>query len=238
MKYATIEWQGAHQNQPYSLDFNDVYFNTDSGIAETEYVFIKQNQLGERFLKLKDEAFTIIETGFGTGLNFYSAAAKFLTIAPENSKLHYISIEKFPISLENMQKMAQFWAEFSPISTEFLSQYIALKPNLNSFTIANHRIRVDLWLEDIATVLPLIKNPADAWFLDGFAPSKNTEMWSQEVFIEIARLSKPDSTFATFTSAGAVRRGLQAAGFNVQKHIGFGKKREMLCGSFMGNVTQ
>ena len=98
--------------------------------------------------------------------------------------------------------------------------------------MAGSRIQLALWAGDILDALPQISQKADAWFLDGFAPAKNAEMWSDEVFAHIARLSKPNTTFATFTSAGAVRRGLQVVGFNVQKHTGFGKKREMLSGVF------
>ena len=230
MQNANILWK---ENNLYSLDFNDIYFSTDDGLQETQHVFIAQNQLKERFAELKNETFTIIETGFGTGLNFYCAAAHFLALAPADATLHYFSIEKFLLTSNDMQKVASFWPQFQAISSEFLSKYADLKPGLNHIHIAGSLIAIRLQADDVLSALPKISQKADAWFMDGFAPAKNSEMWSDEVFKHIARLCKPDTTFATFTSAGAVRRGLQEVGFNVQKHKGFGKKREMLFGSFL-----
>ena len=236
MEYANIEWQGPNQNQPYSLDFNDVYFNSANGLDETEYVFIAQNQLQQRFINLTTSTFTIIETGFGTGLNFLCAALHFLALAPANSTLIYVSIEKHPLKYADMQKAIQLFLEMRPqfatISSEFLLSYANLKPNINEMNMAGSRIQLALQADDILSALPQISKKADAWFLDGFAPAKNVAMWSNEVFKQIARLSTPNTTFATFTSAGAVRRGLQSVGFEVKKQAGFGKKREMLYGKF------
>jgi len=229
MQFANLTWHG---NTPYSLDFNDIYFSTDDGPQETKHVFITQNQLKVRFSSLKNKQFTVIETGFGTGLNFYCTVADWLALAPLDTTLHYISIEKFPLNPEDMQRIANFWPQFALISNEFLPQYANLKPNSNNMSMADNRIQLALWAGDILEVLPQISQKADAWFLDGFAPAKNTDMWSKEVFEHIARLSTLDTTFATFTSAGAVRRGLQNVGFDVQKQAGFGKKREMLSGKF------
>ncbi len=233
MQFTPINWIN---NKPYSIEFNDIYFSTDDGLQETEHVFIAQNRLKERFAALKNETFTIIEAGFGTGLNFYCVAAHWLALAPTEATLHYISIEKFPLAPSDMQKVAQeflkSWPQFAPISSEFLSQYAHLTPNLNHINMAESSIQIALWAGDILSELSQISQKADAWFLDGFAPAKNAEMWSKEVFEHIARLSKSETTFATFTSAGAVRRGLQSVGFDVQKCAGFGKKREMLSGIF------
>ena len=105
MQNANILWK---ENNLYSLDFNDIYFSTDDGLQETQHVFIAQNQLKERFAELKNETFTIIETGFGTGLNFYCAAAHFLALTPADATLHYFSIEKFLLTSNDMQKVASF----------------------------------------------------------------------------------------------------------------------------------
>lgn len=238
MKFANIEWRNIDNNsQPYSIDFNDVYFNSESGLAETEYIFIAQNQLIQRFKNLSSPCFTIIETGFGTGLNFLCAAAYFLALAPANANLKYISIEKYPLKCEDMQKAMQLFLgmrpQFAEIASKFLLKYVNLNESLNEMNIAENRTQLDLWLGDIVNVLPQITEKSDAWFLDGFSPAKNADMWGNEVFKHMARLSKPEATFATFTSAGAVRRGLQAAGFEVKKQAGYGKKREMLFGSFL-----
>jgi tRNA 5-methylaminomethyl-2-thiouridine biosynthesis bifunctional protein len=227
--WANIRWG---RGQPYSLDFNDIYFNTEDGLQETEYVFIAQNLLQQRFSASDDSNFTIIETGFGTGLNFFCTSLHWLNCAPASAKLHYVSLEKYPLMAVDMEKVTQLYPQFRSISNELLEQYSYLQVGLNTICVANGRIQLSLWIGDVLDTLPRIQNKADAWFLDGFAPAKNAEMWSEQVFRHISRLSKLGTTFATFTSAGEVRRGLQNIGFNVQKCAGYGKKREMLSGQF------
>ena len=233
MQFANIEWR---DGQPYSIDFNDIYFSTDNGIKETGYVFLEQNQLSERFAGLKNKRFTIIETGFGTGLNFYCTASQWLASAPADKNLHFVSIEKFPLKIADLQKIIGIWPQLTLIASALIQEYSKLKAGLNTYYLFDNRIQLDLWIGDIADVLPKLECGADAWFLDGFAPAKNAEMWSTSMFKQLARLSQANTTFATFTSAGLVRRGLQDAGFEVRKLIGFGKKREMLCGNFVETV--
>lgn len=231
MQLSSIKWIN---NQPYSIDFNDIYFNSEDGLEETEYVFVEHNQLKQRFAALENSTFTIVETGFGTGLNFLAVAAHWLVLAPPNAILHYISIEKYPLKLEDLRRALAAWPQFAKISDEFLQHYANLKAGNNQISMAGRRIDINLQVGDVLDILPQIQNKADAWFLDGFAPAKNAAMWSSEVFAHMARLSKSNTTFATFTSASDVRRGLDNAGFKVEKHAGFGKKREMLNGVFLG----
>ena len=233
MQFSNIKWIN---NNPYSIDFNDIYFSTNDGLEETEYVFIEHNQLKQRFSSLENSRFTIVETGFGTGLNFLAVVAHWLALAPLDAELHYFSIEKYPLTLIDLTRAHALWPQFAEISSEFLQKYAKLKTGNNIFSMAGSRIQLSLQTDDISHALPQITQKADAWLLDGFAPAKNAEMWSNEVFTQIARLSKLNTTFATFTSAGVVRRGLQAVGFKVEKHTGFGKKREMLSGVFTGNA--
>ena len=233
MQFSKLEWIN---NQPYSLDFNDIYFNSQNGLQETEYVFIEHNQLKARFSSLEKESFTVIETGFGTGLNFLAVAAHWLALAPKHAQLRYISIEKFPLTLADLARTHSVWPQFAVISSELLQCYTNIKAGINTYSIAEGRIQLDLHADDISYTLPLISQKADAWLLDGFAPAKNAEMWSGHVFEHIANLSQNNTTFATFTSAGAVRRGLQTARFKVKKQVGFGKKREMLSGVFAGDA--
>lgn len=230
MQFSNIKWIN---NTPYSIDFNDIYFSTDDGLDETEYVFIQQNQLEQRFKSLKKNHFTIIETGFGTGLNFLVTCQHWLALAPETAQLHFISIEKFPLPLTDLLRAHALWPQFAKISSELLQQYSALEAGNNVFSMAEGRIQLALQVDDILQALPQIAQKADAWFLDGFAPAKNADMWSSMVCAHIARLSQANTTFATFTSAGDVRRGLQAVGFSIKKYPGFGKKREMLRGKFL-----
>ena len=229
MQFANLQW---NNNQPYSLDFDDVYYSADDGLAETEHVFIQHNHLTERFSNLSATEFTIIETGFGTGLNFLCAIQHWQTHAPSNATLHFVSIERYPLTCQDFIKATKNWPLFGEHISSLESAYARLSDGLNQFKCCNNRVQLDLWVGDVNHVLPQMNAIADAWFLDGFAPSKNSDMWSKTLFKDVARLSKPDTSFATFTSAGHVRRSLQNVGFTVKKVSGFGRKREMLCGTF------
>lgn len=228
---AALIWRNG---QPYSTAFDDVYFSSDDGLLETEYVFIQGNALISRWQSLADSSFTILETGFGTGLNFLCACKAWLEHAPANALLHFISVEKYPLRYADMQKALQHWQTLRPIASELLTQYETLL-NTGTTTLFNNRIRLQVLFGDATECLSKINTKADAWFLDGFAPSKNPQMWQPALFEQMARLSHSETTFATFTSAGVVRRGLAAAGFKVNKQPGFGKKREMISGYFMGS---
>lgn len=235
MQFAKLKW---NDQQPYSLDFDDVYYSVDNGLAETDHVFIHHNQLIERFKQLvtlasRSPTFTIIETGFGTGLNFFCAVQHFLAHAPANASLQFISTECAPLTLADFTKANQHWLVFNQMVSELANTYSQLTDGLNKLSCCDGRIKLDLWIGDVNQTFPQIQTAADAWFLDGFAPSKNGDMWSENLFQEIARLSQTNTTFSTFTSAGQVRRNLQAAGFKVNKVKGFGRKREMLSGAYL-----
>jgi tRNA 5-methylaminomethyl-2-thiouridine biosynthesis bifunctional protein len=228
---AALEWR---DGLPYSTAFNDVYFSSDNGLLETEYVFIQGNALVERWQSLADNNFTIMETGFGTGLNFLCACKYWLEHAPANAVLHFTSVEKYPLHPSDMVKALHHWPSLKPIADELLTQYETLL-NTGTAILFNNRIRLQVLFGDATACLSKLDTKADAWFLDGFAPSKNPEMWQQALFEQMTRLAHSQTTFATFTSAGMVRRGLAAAGFKVNKQPGFGKKREMISGYFIGN---
>ncbi|MES2499145.1 MAG: tRNA (5-methylaminomethyl-2-thiouridine)(34)-methyltransferase MnmD [Pseudomonadota bacterium] len=232
-----IEWRVNQDGspQPYSRIFQDVYYSSDNGLLETDYVFLQGNHLASRWQQLQKPTFTIIETGFGTGLNFLCAAQLWLNHAPQNAHLHFISTEKYPLKLPEITKTLQFWSELDNVSAEFLRTYETLSHDKNNIRLFDDRVQLTLLMGDAAASLEKLAQTADAWFLDGFSPAKNPEMWQPALFAQVARLSKSDTTFATFTSAGMVKRGLQAVGFQVNKQAGFGKKREMLTGHFTGH---
>lgn len=227
---ATIKWR---DGLPYSSAFDDVYFSSDNGLLETEYVFIAGNDLVNRWQTLAGNTFSIIETGFGTGLNFLCAAKHWLEHAPADAKLTFISLEKFPLTRSDMQQALLHWPTLQPLSDALLSNYASLLAH-GACTLFKQRIQLQLHIGDAVSELHNMHTKADAWFLDGFAPSKNPDMWQAALFAEMARLSHANTSFATFTSAGIVRRGLKDAGFNVLKKPGFGKKREMIHGGFLG----
>jgi len=228
---AALEWRGG---LPYSTAFNDVYFSSDDGLLETEHVFIQGNALVNRWQQLQGDSFTILETGFGTGLNFLCACKAWLAHAPANAVLHFISVEKHPLSAADMHKALLHWQALHASASELLTHYDTLLQT-GTASLFNRRIQLQVLFGDATAGLSGLDIKADAWFLDGFAPAKNPDMWQPALFAQMARLSNLQTTFATFTSAGIVRRGLTAAGFKVVKTPGFGRKREMITGHFIGN---
>lgn len=228
---ANIEWR---DGQPYASEFQDVYFSTDNGLLETDHVFLQGNHLAERWLDSDLPTFNIAETGFGTGLNFLCAVNIWLITNPKNAKLHYMSAEKYPLSLQDISTALNLWPQLKTVSEPLLAQYENLINGSNTISLYDNRVQLSLLIGDATACFSKVTCQVDAWFLDGFAPAKNPDMWQIELFQQMARLSNQSTTFATFTSAGDVRRGLMNAGFNVRKRIGFGKKREMLIGNFVG----
>ena len=240
IQYANIEWRKTKNNepQPYSLDFNDIYFSTDDGLQETNYVFIAHNQLKQRFSALTNETFCIAETGYGTGLNFLVIASHWLALAPKTANLRFISIEKYPFHPADFSYAINSWPQLFNQSSELIAQYKHLKIGFNCFKLLNN-IELHLYIGDVVDVLPNLQFAdeiwVNAWLLDGFAPSKNPNMWQYETLNQMARVSTSGTTFATFTSASSVRKTLEQVGFHIEKHPGFGKKREMLAGYFYGH---
>ncbi|MFL9711370.1 bifunctional tRNA (5-methylaminomethyl-2-thiouridine)(34)-methyltransferase MnmD/FAD-dependent 5-carboxymethylaminomethyl-2-thiouridine(34) oxidoreductase MnmC [Methylobacillus sp. Pita1] len=226
---ALLEW---HEGQPYSAHFGDVYFSRESGLEETRHVFLRHNQLAERWQAMQQDTFTIVETGFGTGLNFLCAWELWERIAPSHARLHFVSIEKFPLGHADLARALDLWPELRHYSAALLSEYHQIVPGWQRLVFCQGRVQLTLLIGDVLALLPQLNSRADAWFLDGFAPSRNPEMWQEELFATMAAFSHKQTTFATFTSAGIVKRGLQAAGFEVRKVAGHGRKREMLCGRF------
>ncbi len=222
-----LDWQ---DGQPVSRRFGDVYFSRASGIEEARHVFLHHNHLEERWRALPARArFVIGETGFGTGLNFLCAWQLWNECAPD-AILHYVSIEKYPLTADELAQTLSLWPQLGPWRDALLAQYRDLPPGWHRF-VFDGRVTLTIAVGDIAEVMPQLDMQADAWFLDGFAPARNPEMWSANTLDAIAHHSHTGSTFATYTAAGEVRRGLQAAGFIVERVKGHGSKREMLRGT-------
>ncbi|RUO41476.1 bifunctional tRNA (5-methylaminomethyl-2-thiouridine)(34)-methyltransferase MnmD/FAD-dependent 5-carboxymethylaminomethyl-2-thiouridine(34) oxidoreductase MnmC [Pseudidiomarina aestuarii] len=219
---------------PVATEFDDIYFSNDNGLAESRYVFLAQNDLPARWHQHSRSRFVVAETGFGTGLNVLALMQSFLTHAPSHLHLHIVSFEKYPLQVADMQRAHAQFPELAAYATELQEHYPAPEPGCHRRLLAGGRVTLDLWFGDLLDTLPqwlpTAKHVVDAWFLDGFAPDKNPQMWQPELYHAMASASAPASTFATFTAAGAVRRGLQAAGYTVSKAAGYGRKREMLRG--------
>ncbi|MCA1767883.1 MAG: tRNA (5-methylaminomethyl-2-thiouridine)(34)-methyltransferase MnmD, partial [Idiomarina sp.] len=226
---------------PVSTTFDDIYFSVDSGVDESQYVFLKQNGLPERWQSLSTHyCFTIAETGFGTGLNFLLAWKHFLEQAPQSTRLHFISFEKFPLSRQQLEQAYQLLKPVAELSAQFLEHYPATNPGCHRIILSQGRVILDLWIGDLNDLLPQwlpqAQQQIDTWFLDGFAPAKNPEMWQPTLYDAMAHTAHSETTFSTFTAAGSVRRALEQAGFTVNKTKGFGRKRDMLCGHY-NNAT-
>ena len=232
MKQAKIEWQ---QDQPLSSEFDDVYFSREDGIAETEYVFLQNNGLPDAW-KGKQQ-FVIGETGFGTGLNFLTTVLHWLETAEPDAQLYYYSVEKYPLSGQDIQKALSMWPVLSPLLNELLDAYPPAVSGFHCLQLYGNRVSLVLMLGDAQDMLKQMQVAVNAWYLDGFAPSKNPDMWTAALFKRMAQLSHQKTSFSTFTAAGFVRRGLAEAGFKVRKVKGFGDKREMLAGEFIESNT-
>ncbi|KTB86217.1 FAD-dependent cmnm(5)s(2)U34 oxidoreductase [Pseudomonas syringae pv. syringae PD2766] len=231
-RHAQIDWD-EHGN-PRSRDFSDVYFSTESGLDETRHVFLVQNDLHRRFTELPVGGRLIIgETGFGTGLNFLCAWQLFEACAPAGARLHFVSVEKYPLSRADLQRALALWPELSTFAQPLLDQYVAVHEGFQRLVFDDGRVTLTLLVGDALQMLPQLDGQIDAWFLDGFAPAKNPEMWTPELFAELARLSTSATTIGTFTSTGWVRRSLNAAGFKMKRVPGIGHKWEVLRGAFI-----
>ncbi|MBQ4831871.1 bifunctional tRNA (5-methylaminomethyl-2-thiouridine)(34)-methyltransferase MnmD/FAD-dependent 5-carboxymethylaminomethyl-2-thiouridine(34) oxidoreductase MnmC [Pseudoalteromonas sp. MMG010] len=241
------------QGTPVADHFDDVYFSNDDGLAESHYVFFQQNNIAQRLQNHDRDFFSIAETGFGTGLNFLNTWLQFKAhIAHrqhDNNKvqnqydksvnrLHFISFEKYPITKSDLTQALKAWPQLAHLSEQLLANYPITLAGCHRLEFENGAIVLDLYFGDVQTSINTMSYPAcgvvDAWYLDGFAPSKNPDMWQSSVFNSMVDISRSNATLATFTAAGFVRRGLIEAGFSIQKAKGFGRKREML----IGQLTQ
>ncbi len=227
LQTAELSWQAG---SPESERFGDIYFNRDGGIAETEYVFLQANHLKERFETLDKPSFVIAETGFGTGLNFLCARELWLSTTRPSQQLHFISCEKYPLAVEDLTRALEAFPQFRDGAHQLIDAYPSPVEGFYTLRFDGGRVLLTLLFGDASSQLPQLEAKVDSWFLDGFAPAKNPDLWTEELFKQIARLSRPGTRFATFTAAGLVRRGLQDVGFQVEKQPGFGRKREMLAG--------
>lgn len=224
MSHAKIIWD--ERGIPTSPDFGDVYFSPINGLDETRYVFLDGNNLEERFKNTSD-TITIIETGFGTGLNFLTVCDLWKKTAPKGAILHFISVEKYPVEFDDIQKAHAMFPELIEQSKELCKVYEeALTKTVNT----SKNIKLTLLIGDVCDILQQTPEKADAWLLDGFSPAKNPEMWNQDLYNLMYKHSNEGATLATFTAASHVRNGLSEAGFNITRRKGYAYKKHMTIG--------
>lgn len=227
-----LDW--SRDTAPAASDFGDIYFSVDGGLAETEAVYLTGCGLPQRWQGRSH--FTIGELGFGSGLNFLAAWRLWEQTRQEGAHLHFVSVEKFPFTASDLSRALAAWPELKTYAQRLMMLWPG--PVKGAHTLhMTPAVTLTLLHDDVNTALQNLSGAVDAWFLDGFSPAKNPAMWSPAVMQEVARLSAPGATIGTFTVAGAVRKALKDAEFDVQKKDGFGRKRQRLEAIFPGHDT-
>ena len=221
---------------PQSGRFGDVYFSREDGLSETRAVFLTGCGLPEAWTDRR--RFTVAELGFGTGLNIAALLDLWRREGPKDGRLHIFSVEGFPLSRDEAARALSNWPEIAEAAEALLAAWPAPTPGLHRMDLPGFNATLDLFIGEVETALAQWSGQADAWFLDGFAPSTNPGMWSDAVMDGIATRSAPGARVATFTVAGMVRRGLSERGFTVDKRPGHGRKRERLEARLPGPVSE
>ena len=216
---AEVLWRD--DKTPVSTRFDDPYFSLENGLAETRHVFLAGNDLPARFC----DGFHIAELGFGTGLNFLSTLAAW-DEANVPGTLRYTSFEAYPLDADDMARALDAFPALAPLARR-LVQYWRARRSCS----LRQDVHFTLIEGDARITLPEWDGAADAWFLDGFSPAKNPELWTVDLMQAVASQTQPNGTFATYTAAGAVRRALETAGFDVKRVPGYGRKRHMSVGN-------
>lgn len=214
------------EGAPRSGRFDDVYFSREDGLAESRAVFLAGCGLPDAWRDRR--RFTVAELGFGTGLNIAALLDMWRREGPPDGRLSIFSIEGFPLSRTEAARALGGWPEIAAAAGALLDGWPAPTPGFHRIDLPDFNATLDLVVGEAAWALSEWSGRADAWFLDGFAPSTNPDMWSEAVFDAVRDRSAPGARVATFTVAGAVRRGLSERGFVVEKRPGHGRKRERL----------
>jgi tRNA U34 5-methylaminomethyl-2-thiouridine-forming methyltransferase MnmC len=211
-----LDWRGG---VPVSVRFDDPFYSLEDGLAEARHVFLRGNGLPERFR----DGFAIAELGFGTGLNFV-AAAEAWAASGRAGRLHFTSFEAFPLDPGAAALALAAFPEAAPFADAILAALGGAED------VETRGVALSLVRGDARATVPRWEGRADAWFLDGFAPARNPELWEPALLRAVADRTRPGGTCATYSAAGAVRRALAEAGFEVARHPGYGRKRHMTAG--------
>lgn len=215
---------------PYSEAFGDVYHSADGGPAQSRHVFLAGNDLPARWRGR--DCYTVLETGFGLGLNFLETWRALEEDRQSSARLHFISVEKHPFDRHSLASAHARWPEHGLRSQSLLREWPLPLAGFHRLHFAGGRVTLTLLLGDAQHLLPQLVANVDAFYLDGFSPARNPQLWSPELFTQLARVAGPEATLASWTVAAGVRAGLAVAGFDLEKRPGFGAKREMLTGRY------
>ncbi len=226
LKKTEISWKA--DTVPYSDLYGDVYFSTENALAETEHTFL--GGIGAPDCWKGCKRFVIAETGFGTGLNFLATWNLWRQTRRSGDRLVYISVEGAPLNIEDMRRAVSPYPFLKELSEALLTAYPVRHPGYHQVELGGGEVSLLLLFGPVEEMLEGLSAEVDAWFLDGFAPSRNPDMWSDRVFLAVARLARNGARLATYSSATHVRDGLRQAGFDCEKVPGFAGKRESLKG--------
>ncbi len=226
MPYAAIELKDPHS--PFNIKYGDFYFSRQGPEAESSHVFLMGNRIAQRWIG--KESFTIGELGFGSGLNFLNTVRLWLQSPQASDQLHYLAWESDPLAPNTMEEILRPFSELTPLFEELKPQLPPPLPGIYSIDLNGGAIKLILIYGDARKTLPQTCVQVDAWYLDGFAPRVNPELWERSLLYEVAKRTKAGGTVATYSAATQVRLNLTAAGFQVKRCKGFAQKREMLTG--------
>lgn len=227
-----ISW--SEDGDPYSLQYGDCYYPAGNSLAVSIHTFLEPNNLPYAW-KHKTQ-FVIGETGFGTGLNFFVTLQAWHTDPAATGILHFVSFEKHPLSADSIRRAMSRWPELGMYVDALYRQYPIRSKGLFRILFPEFNATLTLCFDDALRALRNFSGHMNCWYLDGFAPSRNTDLWSDKLIDEIAQHSVPGATLATFSSAGSVRRALGRAGFKVTKTPGYGSKREHIKAEFTETI--
>ncbi|PRY74781.1 tRNA U34 5-methylaminomethyl-2-thiouridine-forming methyltransferase MnmC [Yoonia maritima] len=213
---AKLDWRDGRV--PISTQFDDPYYSLDNGLAETRHVFLDGNDLPARF----GGTFQIAELGFGTGLNLLVTWALW-DQAGRPGQLQFTSFEAFPMAKEDMRTALAHFPEVAEYADVLLDHW---SPGDGATQLPDGPL-LDVIVGDARETVPAWNASADAWFLDGFSPAKNPELWGADLLRAVGEHTKPGGTAATYSAAGHVRQSLTTAGFTVTRTPGYGRKRHM-----------
>ena len=218
----------APDGTPFSATYGDVYHSAQGGPQQAGHVFLAGNDLPGRWCGR--DRFVILETGFGLGLNFLAAWRAWRDDPQRCRRLHFVSVEKHPFTAADLALAQRAWPEFADLAGELQRAWPPLTPGMHRLFLAGGAVILTLIFGDATTALRAVDASVDAFFLDGFSPARNPEMWSPELCRSLSRLAAPGATLATWSVAGTVREALAAAEFDLEKRPGFAGKRQMLAG--------
>ena len=211
---------------PYSAAYDDIYHSADGGPAQARHVFLGGCGLPAAWAGRGH--FVVLETGFGIGLNFLATWAAWRDDPARCARLHFLAVEKHPFEVDDLARLHARWPEFDALSRELRAHWPPLTPGFHRLALAGGRVQLTLMLGEAADCLAGVRAAVDAFYLDGFAPDRNPDLWTPALFAALARLARPGATAASYSVAASVRQGLAAAGFAVARRAGLGPKRHCL----------